>query len=232
MLRVQPVVRLLSALMLAASIFGVTSLGRVLAAYIVVLLLVLLTGVTRLHARFVVFVSAPLLLALLVVWGWAASAKQIPLPHMSGIQYAVFCWLRIIAVGGILQTLFIPLIEQPRHLTDFLDRTRLRGAPATLIVASIVFLPEVRRRLDRIVDARKAQGHSLRGIRALVEVPQLLMPLVSSLLDSSSQRAELWSHRGILDAHGVSTEGWSYSGLQSTVALALSSAVSAAIFLS
>jgi energy-coupling factor transporter transmembrane protein EcfT len=232
MLCIHPLARLLSALLLAIAIFAATSIVQVLLAYVMVLSLVLLTGVAWLHARFVVLISSPLLIALIAVWGWAANAAQIPLPHTTGAQYALLCWLRIVAAAGVLQCLFVPLVEQPKHLPDFLGQAHLQGSLGTLIVTSIVFLPEVRRRLDRIVDARKAQGYSMHGFSALLELPHMLMPLVSSLLESSARRAELWSHRGILEGHGVARETSTYSRTQSALAMLVSCAASAAIWLS
>lgn len=207
MLRLHSVIRLISVLLIVAAVFLSESITTLLPIYAVVLTAALVSNVSVSHIRFIIFITTPLLIALLVVWGWLIEARQVPLPHQSGIYYAFFLWLRVIACGGLLQCLFIPLIEQPAHLKEFLERIGTGVALSTLILSSITFLPEIRRRVGRITDARRAQGQSLNGLKGLKELPMLLMPLVSSLLDSASQRSELWAHRGILErGHNVNRE--------------------------
>ena len=219
MFRLHPVARLLSALMIVAAVFASGNLAALGLVYVYVLVAVLSTGVIVGHAKFVAFVSFPILLALFLVWGWAADPAKVPIPHTNGINYAIFSWLRIVACGGVLQALFLPLVERPSHLTKFLKSTGMSGAIGTLIVSAIVFIPEIKHRLDRIIDAMRAQGHEVRGIRGIKQLPGMLMPLVSSLLDSASKRAELWSHRGVLDRYNRSRVEISYSQLQTAIAL-------------
>jgi len=179
------------------------------------------------HLRFVTFISTPLLVALLFIWGVIAAANHVPPPHHSGVDYAVFSWLRIVVCAGALQCLLVPLIEQPSHLKLFLEKSGLAGSLGTLIVASIIFLPEVRRRLRQIIDARRAQGYSLSGLRGIRDLPTLLMPLVSSLLDSATKRAEFWSHRGVLERTQFKGSPYSYSTQPSALALVLTIATCA-----
>lgn len=219
MLQLNPIARLLCAAMLVVAIFISTNLVALGLIYAFVLVAIIAVGVVGNHARFVAFISSPILLALLLVWGWAMEPARIPLPHTSGISYALFSWLRIVACGGVLQGLFLPLVEKPNHLTSFLKATGLEGAAGTLIVASIIFLPEVKHRIARIIDARRAQGHMVSGIKGLLQLPRVLMPLVSSLLDSAIKRAELWSHRGVLDRHNRSPIALLYSPLHSAIAI-------------
>jgi energy-coupling factor transporter transmembrane protein EcfT len=197
MLTVPPIARLLSAALFIAGIFVARTLLSMTLIYVLVLIGVVACRVGKPHLRFVIFVTGPLLLALLIVWGWVIDPRQIPVPH-SGPSYAAFTWLKIIACGGILQCLFLPLVEHPAELRGFLERTGLSGSFGTLIMSAIVFLPEVRRRLAIIIDARKSQGYPVSGLSGMLALPATLMPLVSSLLDSATKRAELWSHRGVL----------------------------------
>lgn len=198
MLYIHPIIRLLSTLLLVVSIFLTKSLMGLGSVYILTILLVMSSHISLNHFRFIIYITIPLLLALLLMWGWVIDPHQVPLFHKNGINYALFLWLRVVSWGGVLQFLFVPLITQPSHLKDFLDRTGLGGTFGILIIASIVFLPEMHYRLRRIIDARRAQGSPLRGLNGIKELPTLLMPLVSSLLDSAASRAELWSHRGLL----------------------------------
>ena len=198
MLLLHPIIRLLSALLILIAIFLTSSIVELALVYTPVILLVLVSRVSLNHIRFIAYVTVPMLLALLLVWGWALGSRQVPIPHKSGVEYAFFLWLRIVSWGGVLQFLFVPLARQPFQLKGFLDHTGLSGLLGTLIIASIVFLPEMRRRMGQIIDARRAQGCSVRGLKGLKDLPTLLMPLISSLLDSAAKRAELWSHRGLL----------------------------------
>lgn len=198
MLRLHPVIRLASALLIVAAVFFAASITNLVFVYTAVILSLMAARLLVEHLRFVGLVTAPLLIALLLVWGWVMDPVEIPPPHHTGVAYAFFLWLRIVACGGALQFLFLPLVEQPTRLRDFLCRTGLEGSIGTLILTAIIFLPEMSRRLGRIIDARRAQGHALTGLQGLRELPTLLMPLVSTLLDSATKRAELWSHRGLL----------------------------------
>lgn len=207
MLHLHPIIRLLSALLIVVAIFLARSMAGLILVYSFVILLLLVSRVSLNHFRFVAYVTMPILLALVVLWGWVIDSQQVPFSYKTGVNYALFLWLRIVSWGGMLQFLFLPLIEHPSHLKSFLDRTGLRGVFGILIITSIIFLPEMRRRLGQIIDARHAQGNSLRGLKGLKDLPSLLMPLVSSILDSAAKRAELWSHRGILESgRGASRE--------------------------
>ncbi len=223
MLRIHPIVRLLCAAILVIAVFLSANLEVVAIIYMLVTVAVIATGVIGSHIRFVVFVTSPILLSLLLVWGWVMDSAKIPIPHANGVAYAVFSWLRIVACGGVLQALFLPLVQRPQYLRRFLDTTGLKGPVGTLLLASIVFLPEVKRRLAHVIDARRAQGHIVNGVQGLRQLPSLLMPLVSSLLDSASRRAELWTHRGLLDRYSSSPSEFAYERLQSatTVIMAL-----------
>lgn len=221
MLLLHAVIRLISALLMVAAVFMSKSLTTLLLVYTLVLTAVLVSHLSVNHLRFMFFITSPLLIALLLVWGWLIDARQIPAPHQSGIDYGLYLWLRVVACGGLFQCLFIPLIEQPAYLKNFLNRTGVGVALSTLILSSITFLPEIRRRIGRIIDARRAQGHPVKGLKALKELPTLLMPLVSSLLDTAAQRAEFLSHRGILDRGHDTVQEIDYSIPLSTLALAV-----------
>ena len=62
----------------------------------------------------------------------------------------------------------------------------------------------------------------MRGLRGLYDLPGLLMPLVSSLLDAALQRAELWSHRGVLARHDEQVLTHDHSAVLSVMTLGLS----------
>ena len=220
MLRLHPVARLLAVLLTIAAALLADSLNGLAPALLVVATAVTMSGAGSSFMRFVGLATAPILLALLLVWGYFMGPGKVPAPHGTGVEFAVFLWLRVVICGGALQFMFIPLLSHPTHLKDFLDRTGLHGSLGTLITSSLIFIPETSRRLAQVIDARRAQGHNLSGIKGLREVPMLLTPLVASLLDSSVKRAEVWAHRGVLDNGGrLGLEGSYYSHRQGVAAL-------------
>jgi hypothetical protein len=154
-------------------------------------------GVARQYVRFILVVTIPLLIALLVVWGWLVP-NQHPASYHSGITFAVANWLRVAATGAAFQAFLIPLIDHPAELHRFLRETRVSPSIVHVLVTAVIFLPEVGRRLARLMDARAAQGYPNGPIARLMATPKLLMPLVASLVDTAIRRAEFWSHRGVL----------------------------------
>jgi len=192
-----------------------TSLPALVWVYSMVLLLVLLVSVAAEHLRFVAKLSLPLLVMLAVIWGIVLDQAQVPRPGFTGWQYAVFTWLRLVACAAALQACFLPLLRSPGHLRAFIAAWRLPRSLAVLILGALVFLPEVQRRLGRVVDARRAQGFRVSGLQGLRDSPRLVTPLVSSLLSSAVLRAEFWGHRDILGRQNRTFEGmpvaWSSS---------------------
>ncbi len=190
-----PGVRIAALALLLGAAFLAQRAIAVCVPYGVILLLLGLAGLLRKHAAFLLFAMTPLFIALFGVWG-------VVLGHgpggEAGFTYALTTGLRVAALGGLFQWFLLPLFARPASLRDFLYRIRAPASFAALLVAPVVFLPEVQRRISRVVDARKAQGRRVRGLAGLVMLPQMLTPVVASLLESAMVRAELWDHRGYL----------------------------------
>lgn len=193
--------------------------------YLVVLTAVARAGVVRPHLRFVFLVTLPLLFALALVWGFIAT---LPAHRIDGLTYAFVTWLRIVVCGGIIQWMLLPLVEHPTHFKAFLQRLRVPPAVGTLLITPILFLPEVKRRIDRIVDARKAQGVQTSGWLGLIGLPAMIVPLIASLMESALARAELWTHRGVMDRQSAAVVDFTYAPVESliVVLVALSACVS------
>lgn len=211
MLDIHPWARSASAAAIVAAAFLATSLRDLLFLYAMVLAASAVTGVLREHLGFVFRLASPLLAALLLVWGVWLDASRVPDPGVSGWVYAWTTWLRFVCCAGVLQVCFLPLLRSPLRLKEYLATCRLPNWFAVLMMGAVVLLPEVRRRFFRVVDARRAQGHALRGAAGIRQLPLIVMPLVSSMLDSAVQRAELWSHRGLLTVDRTITERQTYS---------------------
>lgn len=197
MLNVPARIRVVSVALFVIASFVANSIASELIVYAAVASCIVVAGIGLPHLKFAAFVTLPILAALLLVWGVAANQNEIPTSHANGVSYAIFLWLRIVVCGGAMQFLFLPLAAQPVYLRHFLRQNGVSEQYAVLIGTAIVFIPEVRRRIDRITDARKAQGFRVSGLRGLLSLPVLLLPLVSSLLDSAIKRSEFWCHRGV-----------------------------------
>jgi energy-coupling factor transporter transmembrane protein EcfT len=193
-LTIHPIVRLLAPLALGATAFWIEKLLATALVYAVVLGGLLVARLGRKHLLFLLS-TLPLLAALMLIWGWA-----IPPGGSEGVQRALRLWLRICIIGGAFQWMLLPLVGAPLHLRMFMDDVRLPHWASLLLITPVLFLPEVRRRIDRVVEARKAQGLPASGMAGLRALPEMIAPLVASLLETSLGRAELWSHRNLLAA--------------------------------
>lgn len=222
MLEVHPFARLAGVLLLVAAAFLFRRPEQLLALYLITLPALAASGVAARHFRFLVAVTLPLLAALLLLWGLIASPPAGE--QLSGAGYAIAIWLRIVVLGAAFQWLLLPLAEHPLHLKQFLKMLRLPAAAGALLIAPILLLPEIRRRIGRIVDARKAQGLPSRGFAGARALPAMMMPLVASLLESSLARSELWTHRSLLDRDGNGHFEASYSLGQSAAVTLLPAA--------
>lgn len=197
MLQLHPYARVTTAMLIAVTAFLLRKPEHLAALYALVVLAAFGAGIGIRHFRFVATVGLPLLVALLIVWGVINPPRAAG--QLSGIAFALASWLRIVILGGVFQWLMLPLANHPVHLKAFLQQLRLPPSSGALLVAPILFLPEIRRRLGRIVDARRAQGLPSRGLAGARALPAMITPLVASLLESSLARSELWSHRRVLE---------------------------------
>jgi energy-coupling factor transporter transmembrane protein EcfT len=202
MVELEPRARLVSALLLLVAALAAQSLTAALVVYGAALVAVVRMGVVRSHSRFVGLAALPLLVALLVLWGWLMPANH-PARYSSGVTYALAGWLKIVSCGAVIQALMIPLINQPAELHRFLQETRIPAVLAQVLVTAVIFIPEVGRRLNRLTDARAAQGFPNDILARISSLPRLLSPLVSSLIDTATRRAEFWSHRGVLEPRPI-----------------------------
>jgi len=197
MVGVYPIARLGTSLLLLLAVFASRSLASVAFLYAVVLVGVIICGISAAHFRFVTWVTLPFLFSLLVLYGLLIRAAPGGWAS-SGEHYAIYLWLRVAACGAIVQALLVPLMRRPACLKAFLEALGTGPTLGTLVLASVVILPDIRRTLERVQDARRSQGFRTDGLAGLWGLPSLLLPTISSLLVSANKRAELWSHRGIL----------------------------------
>jgi energy-coupling factor transporter transmembrane protein EcfT len=214
--QVHPFARLITAAALLLAIFLAGGDKPLLLVYALVVVILMATRQMYAHCKFLLWIGGPILIALIVVWGIAIpSAEPDSLSSLSRVWVS---WLRIVSCGGTLQALFLPLVEKPQHLRNFLAATKINGAIGMLLISSIVFIPEIRRRLTQLIDAHKAQGHEMSGLAGVRLLPHMLMPLISSLLDSSVRRAEFWEHRGVKHRFSLQTSTQTYEPLATALA--------------
>ena len=208
--------------MLIAAAFIARQPLRVGLLYLVVFTGIMLTSLVRPHLRFLVLVTLPLLVALIIIWGLIIPQ---PASGSGGMAYAFTAWLRILVCGGVIQWLLLPLVEQPAHFRAYLQRLHVPPAVGTLLITPILFLPEVKRRIDRIVDARKAQGLPAVGLAGILALPAMVVPLIASLMETALARAELWTHRGLLNRQTEVLGELTYAPIESLVVTLVAAAV-------
>ena len=127
MLELAPWGRLVSALLLLGATLIAHSLPAVLAAYVAALAAVVAMKVFPVHLRFVGIGAVPLLVALLVLWGWLLPENH-PAGYSSGVAYALAAWFKIVSCGAVIQALMIPLINRPVDLPKVIQITSWRGS--------------------------------------------------------------------------------------------------------
>lgn len=192
MLSIHSGVRLFVPCALGAAAFWLQELAATALIYAFALAGLIAARQMRVHALFLAS-TLPLLAALLLIWGWAINPGG-----LQGAERAVRLWIRICIVGAGVQWMIMPLVQEPLHLRAFFEDVRLPRWVSLLFITPILFLPEIRRRIGAIVDARRAQGLPTSGLSGARALPSMIVPLVASLLEASLGRAELWSHRDLL----------------------------------
>lgn len=142
---------------------------------------------------------APMFIALLVVW---TSAKDVPdvvfdVYGGSVLIYVTFLSLRIAAVGGVLQWLFLPMIRD-QALENFLSKIKCNKTLILAVTSAVVLLHDFKRRSQIVMEARMARG--LVGRTRLSKWKSFLStisPVVYTSILSGINRSDLWTHRGI-----------------------------------
>lgn len=197
-----PIVRGLLALVALIATFSTGSVAVLFAAWLLVLLpLVLGTGIQKEHLRFVLFVALPLSLLLVAVWGWLVGAppgQPLGSDPAGGVAYAARIATRLISVAAIFQLCFLPLSKEERLV--LLRSWGMPASVATAIIAAFALLPEMRRRAQQISTAYRARGLASRPwYSQAIGISTLLAPLVTWSLRSAHQREEVaWGQRPIL----------------------------------
>lgn len=196
-------VRGMLALACCISLFIASSPVNLFFAWLALMLpMVMLTGISRVHFRFLALVTAPITILLIIVWGYLVGAppnKPFQSDPNGGIIYAATIAIRLMLIGGIFQLTFstIPQERIPKLLSDW-------GIPKTvavIILVTLSLLPEVHRRTNQLLDAYRARGLLKRGfVNKLSAIPKLLIPLIAWTFRTAIQRSEFaWGQRKLLE---------------------------------
>ena len=180
-------------------------MGVLLVVWLIILVAIWRLGLNRLYGAFLLFGVIPILLALGLVWGVAASQPpMVPLEgaHWPGISYALLIAGRIAVMGGLLQLAFVPIMNT-NELAALLRNWGFGSTAIHIAVSSIALLDEVKRMSIQVIEARMARGLQPKGrLRNVLSMPSLLRPIFFATLLNAGKRADLWHHRGI-DPHAV-----------------------------
>ena len=152
------------------------------------------------HGKFAAVGVAPILVALLVVWTASSSAppfEPIDWPGPPGPGYALLIAARILAAGALLHAMVLPLVAAG-ELAATLTAWGVGAKGTQIVVSSIALMEDVKRKAQRVADARAARGlMPKRRWHRLKALPALLRPVFFGSLESAIRRADLWRHRGI-----------------------------------
>lgn len=180
--------------------FVSTSIGILAVVWLIALVAIWRQQLWPLYSKFLLFAILPILIALALVWGVAATAPPlVPLEGAGwpGLAYAVLIAQRIAVMGAVLQLILVPIIHSGR-LASVVQQWGLDPTFAHVAISSVALLEEVKRMTVQVIEARKARGlYPENRFRAVLAIPSLLRPMFAATLLNAGKRADLWQHRSI-----------------------------------
>lgn len=169
---------------------------------LVVLPMLIASGALKLYGRFLVFMLAPIGLALFIVWGMVVEAspgQPLGSSPTEGMIFAVLITLRIALLSGLFQAFFGGV--RGDKLVTSLASWGITGDLRVIILATFAMVPEGKLRADQVLTSRLARGLVKRRswVSNGFQIPHLLRPMFGWTLRSAIERAELWDHRHLLE---------------------------------
>lgn len=170
---------------------------------VLILIVALSAGLFRRVAGTAAVLTVPLLLGLLIIQGIFYAENETPLFGIGpvtvweeGILYGVQVYLRVLVV--VCAVLLVVLSTPPKRMMVALTDKGLSPKLAYVFMASLQFLPDMRRRARAILEAQQARGLDLeaslpRRFRALLVT---LVPLLGGALISAETRSLALEARG------------------------------------
>jgi energy-coupling factor transporter transmembrane protein EcfT len=207
--------RLLCAAITIPGLFAVTQLPSIaIAAILTSALCLALPTVRGPHAKFVLWVWAPLALWMFVVWGLLVGAppgSALQSSTIGGAVYAARISLRLLAIVGLLQSCLLSINSE--QFAASLLSLRIPHHLALVVLNVFVLGPELRIRLDQVLTARIARGLMRRGSRvsSVQNIASTMVPLVAWGFRSAQARSDHWQQRGILSSPQLAASALSSS---------------------
>lgn len=198
---VHPFARLVFLILATAGSFTVKSWWVSLTLWLLCAAALLLFGQGKKHLRLAVLSLLPLLIMLLVVWGWLIAAPpSMPIGSnpQGGIAYALSVFSRLGLLAAIFQLVMLTIPTQ--QLPNCLYMWGVRGESLIIALGAFTLVPELQIRADQVMTARLARG-SVKGnqlISRAAQLPLLLQPLLTWTLRSAVQRSKSWNQSGLL----------------------------------
>jgi energy-coupling factor transporter transmembrane protein EcfT len=166
---------------------------------LVVLPLTVILKIFRHHLRYLGGFILPLSAMLLFVWYFLIGAppeQALGSNPLAGANYAMATSVRLALLGGLAQTIFLPIPLD--HLSSRLSQVGIRGDLLIIIISAFALIPEFGQRANKIITARYARGliENRSLVNRLKQLPYVIRPLLTGALRTALSRMEVWDEWG------------------------------------
>lgn len=197
-----PYARLAAAVSAAAAVLLARSSTQLMALWLILCCLMLtIPGLLRIHLRFLMAIVFPLALALSFVWAGIIGAPPGSAPHSSpknGLAYAILIVARLAVLGTLMQLTFLTVPRE--ELPALFAAWGVRGPLYVAIVGSLSLVNDVKLRASQVFTARCARGlmRTRSPFNRAKQIAPMLRALVTWIVRSAVDRAQMWEHRNLL----------------------------------
>lgn len=189
-LYLQPYIRLLFIICGLTGILLTNQIECLLVFYLVVIIpLFVFSGQIKKHLNLLLFAMVPIYLSFILLYILVLKEGNWGFIHLKV--------LKLILLTSVIQiTLSIPA----EHLITTFKKWRLKGEALIIVLGAFTVWTDVNYRSEKIITARFARGFV--GKRTIInkakQFPFVLVPLVVGILRTSTERAESWEQKNIL----------------------------------
>ena len=206
---IHPKIRLICAVISSVGILLCSNIFILLGIFICILLpLTIYTKTIKAFISFFLKVFWPILIALIITWGFIIQQNpnsNSPASAIEGVKYSLFISLRLLILIGIFQVAFLSISKDT--LINQLRTMGFRQDYLLVMVGAYAIWPDMKKRSTQIIEARMARGliPKMSLYYRIFQIKHILRPLVISTIHNAIVRAEVWSERDIINtvlAHG------------------------------
>lgn len=161
--------------------------------FLIVLPQIIRTKHISTHLKFITFVLIPLLLMLLLVWGYLVGSppENFTLGIKNGYFYAINVWVRLLLFASVYQSFFGTL--SARQLAATLSYLKLPDSTSIFIVSALAILPNSKLIALRLIESRFSRGLvKKRNLWSyLIAIPHILRPYIILELNQVVMRSKV-----------------------------------------